>query len=70
MSAAADETASPTALARRLVAEGKRGEAERVVAGADCGKLRFAVRACAITATGAAELLNGTVEAEDGRFSS
>ena len=68
MSAAADETASPTALARRLVADGKRGEAEGVVSRLIAENFDFAVRACAITADWSSlNSLNGTVEAEDGR---
>lgn len=65
---AVDQPASPTALARRLVAEGKRGEAEGIVSKLIAENFDFAVTACSITADWSSlNSLNGTVEAEDGR---
>lgn len=67
MSASVD-TASPTALARRLVAEGRRGEAESVIARLVTGNFDLDVVSVAITADWSSlNSLNGLVDIADGR---
>jgi hypothetical protein len=67
MNVAGDDTA-PTALARRLVAEGRRGEAETVVARLIADTFRLDVVSVTITADWSSlNSLNGRVETADGR---
>ena len=61
-------TTAPTALCRRLVAAGKRTEAELVVARLIARQFNVAVRSASINADWTSlNSLNGTVDIEDGR---
>ncbi|MET0683233.1 MAG: hypothetical protein ABWZ29_07825 [Casimicrobiaceae bacterium] len=61
-------TTAPTALCRRLVAAGKRAEAELVVADLVARQFDVAVRSASINADWTSlNSLNGTVDTEDGR---
>ena len=67
MTSPADAASSPTALARRLVAEGRRDEAERVVAGLIAENFDLPVVRLAINADWSSlNSLNGTVETAGG----
>lgn len=67
MTAVAEDTASPTALARRLVAEGKRGQAERVVGVLIAQNFNLPVRGVTITADWSSlNSLNGLVDVDGG----
>lgn len=67
MSASRDDADMPTALARSLVAAGRRTEAERVVADLIGGNFDLVVRSVALNADWSSlNSLNGIVETEDG----
>ena len=68
MTAPANDAASPTARARRLVMAGERGEAERVVAELIARNFGLPVRACTINADWSSlNSLNGIVVTDDDR---
>ena len=68
MSAPGHDHTSPTAVARRLVAEGRRADAERVVADLIRRNFKLAVRTVAITADWSSlNSLNGLADLDDGR---
>ncbi len=68
MTAPANDAASPTARARRLVMAGEKGEAERVVAELIAGNFDLPVRGCTINADWSSlNSLNGIVVTDDDR---